>query len=157
TVKAVDGKQPNISGTNALQNYWMINGSGITTNLTFHYNSADVVGNETNYNVFKCSGGTCTQPPNQSVDSGAHTATVTGVSSFSDWTLSEASAISPPILEVNTTDDQDFGLCQPSPGHCSLREAINVANSNPDQNMITFNIPANDAHHFYYKDDGIAN
>jgi uncharacterized repeat protein (TIGR01451 family)/CSLREA domain-containing protein len=60
----------------------------------------------------------------------------------------------PATLVVNTTDDQDFGFCLPSPGHCSLREAINAANSNADANTINFNIPASDAQHYYYKDDG---
>ncbi|HYX29113.1 MAG TPA: Calx-beta domain-containing protein, partial [Pyrinomonadaceae bacterium] len=46
----------------------------------------------------------------------------------------------PSTLVVNTTDDADNGACLPA--HCSLREAINAANSNPDANTINFNIPA---------------
>ncbi|MDX6385309.1 MAG: hypothetical protein QOK48_2882, partial [Blastocatellia bacterium] len=42
-------------------------------------------------------------------------------------------------LVVNTADDIDDGLC--TVGHCSLREAINAANANPDANTITFDIP----------------
>ena len=155
----MQGQQPNISGTNALQRYWTLSGSGLTANLTFHYSTAspnDVVGNEANYKIFKYDGAfTRFTPDATGVNSPQdHFATLNNVSSFSDWTLAETTAVSPPTLEVNTTDDQDFGFCQPSPGHCSLREAINVANGDPDQNMITFNIPANDARHFYYKDDG---
>ena len=39
---------------------------------------------------------------------------------------------------VNTTNDRDDGAC--NKGHCSLREAINAANSHPGADMITFNL-----------------
>ncbi|MDX6443533.1 MAG: trimeric autotransporter adhesin [Blastocatellia bacterium] len=261
TVKAVHGKQPNISGTNALQRYWILSGSGLTTDLTFHYNVVtpnDVIGNEANYKIFKYDGSFTLVAP-QSTNTVAHTATVTGVTSFSDWTLAEPTAIMPGTLQfvgapytdpemdssthtktitvsrtggsdgavdvtyatsagtatagsdyvettatlhwnngetvdksfnitvngdttyeanetvnitlsnvtdgatiappnpttltitnddpvpanatlvVNTTDDNDFGACVTA--HCSLREAINAANSLPDTNTINFNIP----------------
>ena len=40
------------------------------------------------------------------------------------------------ILRVNTTDDTDDGLCDPS--HCSLREAINASNASPGPDTIGF-------------------
>jgi CSLREA domain-containing protein len=89
TVKAVGTKQPNISGLNALSRYWTLSGSGITADLTFHYLVGDVVGTESSYKVFKYDG-SFTQPLGQSPPNTiAHTVTVTGVSSFSDWTLAE--------------------------------------------------------------------
>jgi CSLREA domain-containing protein len=267
TATAVQGKQPNIAGANALQRYWTLSGSGITTDLTFHYRggapaTGDVVGNEAIYKILKYNG-SFTQVPNQSIDTGAHTATVTGVSSFSDWTLAEPAAIAtgtlqfsatnfndtelnssshtatitvtrtggstgpasvhwatsagtatagtdyteasgdlnwidgdatskqftvtvfgdttyeanetvnltlsaaagatlgtpnpatltivnddnpPANLVVNTNDDQDFGACLPSPGHCSLREAINAANAVSDASTISFNIAGAGVH-----------
>ncbi|MGB5052107.1 MAG: FG-GAP-like repeat-containing protein, partial [Caldilineaceae bacterium] len=45
----------------------------------------------------------------------------------------------PAIVVVDTADDNDDGFC--GYGHCSLREAINVANYLPDLNTINFNIP----------------
>jgi CSLREA domain-containing protein len=42
-------------------------------------------------------------------------------------------------LVVNSAGDADDGTC--NVGHCSLREAINAANANPDLDTITFNIP----------------
>lgn len=39
-------------------------------------------------------------------------------------------------LTVNTTDDLDNGACLAA--HCSLREAINAANCNPDATVINF-------------------
>jgi len=40
---------------------------------------------------------------------------------------------------VNTTDDKDDGVCDDK--HCSLREAINLVNSNAELESIEFNIP----------------
>ena len=60
---------------------------------------------------------------------------------------------------VNTTADTiDDNLCLPvgSGNGCTLREAINAANASPAATAINFAIPANDARHFYYKDDGVA-
>ena len=44
---------------------------------------------------------------------------------------------------VNTTDDTDDGTCDGT--HCSLREAINAANSNSGSDTIAFNIPTSDS------------
>src|SRR5260370_9551134 len=57
----------------------------------------------------------------------------------------------PTTLVVTKTADTT-GTC--IPGDCSLREAINAANSNSDQNTITLNIPAGDARDFYYRAAG---
>ena len=40
---------------------------------------------------------------------------------------------------VNTTNDSDDGVCNKT--HCSLREAINVANAQPGADIIAFDIP----------------
>jgi CSLREA domain-containing protein/uncharacterized repeat protein (TIGR01451 family) len=47
-----------------------------------------------------------------------------------------------PAFTVNTTNDVDDSACSAS--HCSLREAINIANVNPDASTIDFNIPGAD-------------
>jgi CSLREA domain-containing protein len=44
-----------------------------------------------------------------------------------------------PYLTVNTTDDLDDGAC--TEAHCSLREAIQYANTHFGQDTITFDIP----------------
>ena len=46
--------------------------------------------------------------------------------------------------EVNTTDDLDDGLCDTA--HCSLREAINIANATAGTQMITFDISGGGPH-----------
>ena len=43
-----------------------------------------------------------------------------------------------------------------TPGWGALREAIINANLTPGTQTITFAIPATDARHFYYRDDGVA-
>jgi len=45
-------------------------------------------------------------------------------------------------LSVNTTSDSNDGACNAM--HCSLREAIMVANNNPGPDAIVFNIPPGD-------------
>ena len=45
---------------------------------------------------------------------------------------------------VNTTDDVDDGLCDDT--HCSLREAINIANITAGQQIIAFEIPGSGPH-----------
>src|SRR5262245_60620200 len=45
---------------------------------------------------------------------------------------------------VNTADDHDDGNCNVA--DCTLREAINAANANPDSDIINFNIPGSGLH-----------
>lgn len=103
TVKAVQGPQPNITGANALQRYWTLNGTGITADLTFNYlDPTDIPGtaNESLFVIFKYDGSFST--PGGTVNTGANTATINGVSSFSDWTLAEAAAVQEGALEFSS-------------------------------------------------------
>jgi Calx-beta domain len=92
SVRPAQTKQPNVSGANALSRYWTLSGTGLTTNLTFHYLDGDIVGDENGYEVVKYDG-SFSIPSGQSVNAAANTATVNGVSSFSDWTLAEAPSV----------------------------------------------------------------
>jgi CSLREA domain-containing protein len=94
SAKPTQTKQPNISGANALSRYWTLTGTGISTNLTFHYLAGDVTsGTEANFKIFKYNGSTFTAFTPTTLDTTNHSATLDGVSSFSDWTLAESSAI----------------------------------------------------------------
>jgi CSLREA domain-containing protein len=113
TVSATQGPHPNIPGSNALQRYWTLNAPNpgiVSADITFKYRggnspTGDIVGNEANYKIFKYNAG-FTKVANQSIDTGAHTATVTGVTSFSDWTLAETSSVFANVT-LTKTDSQD--------------------------------------------------
>jgi uncharacterized repeat protein (TIGR01451 family)/CSLREA domain-containing protein len=130
TVKATAGAHPNISGVNKLQRYWTLNtpSPAVTSAaITFKYRgdpfpTGDVVGTEANYKVFKYDG-SFLEVPNQSIDTGAHTASVTGVSSFSDWTLAEPSSVGPPDLTVTKSAPGSV------PGGSTFTYKIKVSNS----------------------------
>jgi hypothetical protein len=106
TAKAVQGQQPNISGTNALQRYWTLTATGLTANLTFNYLAGDVVGTEANYKIFKYDGSFTQFTPN-SLDTTNHIATLNGVSSFSDWTLAEPVAVQSGNLQFSAVNYND--------------------------------------------------
>lgn len=91
TVKAVQGQQPNFpNDVKVLQRYWPLTAGAnpLTATLTFNYNAFDVPSgaNECALVIGKVDGGVITLPGG-SVNCTAHTATISNVSSFSDWTL----------------------------------------------------------------------
>jgi hypothetical protein len=92
TAKATQGPQPAVNPATSIQRYWTLNATGITADLTFQYLATDVMGTEANYRVIRVIGGTSVSFPTSTVNTGTHTATLTGVSVFSDWTVGETSA-----------------------------------------------------------------
>jgi hypothetical protein len=126
TVKATNGALPAFPNpAAALQRYWTLTGSNLTANLTFNYVDPidiPVTANENNFAIHKYDG-TLTKPGG-SVNAAANTATITGVTSFSDWTLA---APAPVVLNVNDS------------GAGSLRQAIADATTG---DIITFNLGA---------------
>ena len=101
TVRATQGKLPAISGANALARYWTLTGTGFTADLQFFYLAGDVTGTETSYALVKNSGGTLTFPGG-SVNAATHIASISGVTSFSDWTLAEPAAIQPGTIQFDS-------------------------------------------------------
>jgi hypothetical protein len=94
-VKANQGPQPNITTPgSSLQRYWSLDSFGdITTDITFNYlDPIDVPpdSGESSWVITKFNG--TFSFPGGSVDSEANTATITGVSSFSSWTLAAPNA-----------------------------------------------------------------
>ncbi|HST24161.1 MAG TPA: C25 family cysteine peptidase, partial [Blastocatellia bacterium] len=94
TAKAVQGPQPNLADpSKALQRYWTLTATGVTADLTFTYlDPPDVPGtaNEALFFIWKFDGSFTA--PGGTVNTVANTASITGVSSFSDWTLAEPAA-----------------------------------------------------------------
>jgi CSLREA domain-containing protein len=140
TVKAIQGKHPAFTGANALLRYWTLSNSGsVTANLTFHYLGADVAGVEPNYKVFKYDG-SFTKPPGQSVNTAAHTATVNGVSSFSDWTLDNLPTLSIDNVSINegsVTGTTDFTFTVTKTGTTALTATVNFATAPGTTNPAT--------------------
>ncbi|GEM_PF-1141416 len=105
TAKAVQGPQPNIGNPSfALQRYWTLTGTGVTADLTFNYldpTDIPVTATEGNFNILKYDG-TFTFPGG-TVTPAANTATITGVTTFSDWTLAEGSAVNGSLQFSNAT------------------------------------------------------
>ncbi len=102
SVKAVQGAQPNAPNANlALKRYWTLTETGdLTADLTFKYLDADVpVGVTESAFTLQRYEGTFTQVP-ATIDPAANTATASGISQFSDWTLLAPSAPTAANVEV---------------------------------------------------------
>jgi hypothetical protein len=100
TVGAAQTFHPALSSSSnkVLQRYWSLTATGnLTANLAFNYLQADVLGNESIYRITRIQGNTINAFPNACpspcVDTTNNTAIINGVSSFSDWTLAEPSAV----------------------------------------------------------------
>ncbi len=128
TVRAVQTIDPSLpAGTKAITRYWLLTATGITADLTFSYlDPADIPGTvtESNLHVFRH------DPPSFTdlggvINTAANTAMVTGVSSFSDWTLAEPGA----DLGVTKTD----GVTAATPGG-SVTYTITASNAGPSAN-----------------------
>ena len=98
TARAIDAVQPNVPNpAKAISRYWKLAGTGITSDLTFTYlDPADIPGTvtESSLAILKYDG--AFSFPGGSVNTAANTATITGVTSFSDWTLAEPGALAAP-------------------------------------------------------------
>jgi uncharacterized repeat protein (TIGR01451 family) len=131
TIAAVQSAAPGIQPAGkVLQRYWKLNASGITTDVTFNYlDPPDVPGTvtEANLRVFRHGVANPSDYSDQggTINTAANTATVTGVSSFSDWTLAEAGA----DLAITKTD----GVTTATPGG-SVTYTITASNNGPGAN-----------------------
>lgn len=103
TVTAVHGPQPFAYPASAvLQRYWTLAGAGLTADLTFHYLDADVpvTATEANFVIYKFNGAVYATPGG-TVTPASNTANITGVSSFSDWTLAEPGTTPVELMEFS--------------------------------------------------------
>ena len=114
TVKAIKGQHPQYGGgapgSGALQRYWTLTGTGQTANLTFYYIDPDdieVTADESTYEIVKRDGSGWTAPGG-SVNTGANTATISSVTSFSDWTLGATTPSSPTAVKLISFDAVEY-------------------------------------------------
>jgi CSLREA domain-containing protein len=155
TVTPVQGAMPPLPAATALARYWSLSGTGITTNLVFHYNQSDVNGNENNYRIHRKSGATTTSLPNNCpsatcVDPAANTGTVGGVSSFSDWTMAEFAL--PTAANVNVsgrvTGPDGIGISRAAVTMTDLAGNPRTAITNPFGFYTFTDVPAGAAYTF---------
>ncbi len=90
TVQAVDTASPAAIMTPKITRYWALTGLNLTADISFTYLDGDITGtDETKLRVYK---ETANQCGGDCVVDATNTGTVTGVSSFSNWTLAEVAA-----------------------------------------------------------------
>jgi len=125
-IAAVQTAAPGIQPTSkAISRYWDITATGVTADVTFSYlDPADIPGTVTegSLSVVKRESGNPSNYTNEggSINTGANTATVTGVSTFSTWTLAEAAA----DVAITITD----GVSNVTPGG-SVTYTITASNN----------------------------
>ena len=104
TATVSDVFMPGLPATaSSLSRYWSLEGAGITANLTFNYVDADVNGTESDYKIYRRpvnNNALVTQYASFSIDTAANTATATGVSNFSDWSI--GNLFEPPATPTDT-------------------------------------------------------
>lgn len=101
TVSSTAGDHPNVSdAAGTLDRHWSITPSGIdlssgAATLTFNYAASDVSGTvaEASMVAGRYTGSAWQIFPGTTINTGSRTATVTGVSTFSDWTLGNSAAV----------------------------------------------------------------
>src|SRR6185312_1618600 len=114
TVVAVQGPHPSfpaVSQQYALQRYWTLTATGVTADLNFNYldpTDIPVTANENNFAIFKYDGSFTM--PGGTVSPGTNEASITGVTSFSDWTLAQPNA-------PTAADSRVSGVVTSSDGH----------------------------------------
>ena len=86
TVSVTDAVLPGLDPSYSASRYWTLTeGGDLTADLTFNYTDADVNGGEGFYQVYKRESGTTTVVSGSTNDAAANTASVSGVTNFSDW------------------------------------------------------------------------
>jgi hypothetical protein len=87
TVSVTDSTLTGLDPSKSATRRWNIDQTGgpINADMTFAYIPLDINGTEANYKVYKNENNATTEVTPSSINTGAHTATVTGVTSFSTW------------------------------------------------------------------------
>ncbi|MGQ0543420.1 MAG: carboxypeptidase regulatory-like domain-containing protein, partial [Blastocatellia bacterium] len=93
SISATDDFLPRLVQATAVSRFWSLTETGdLTANLAFTYTDPDINGTETNYKVFRRSGGVTAEVAPSTINAAANTATVNGITDFSDWGIGESLA-----------------------------------------------------------------
>lgn len=86
TVSTTGTMLPFLDPYNSVTRQWRLTEAGtLTANIAFKYNDADVVGDEPAFKVFRYEAGVTDEVTPNTVDPAVNTASVTGITNFSDW------------------------------------------------------------------------
>lgn len=104
SVKPTDDFLPGLVTATAVSRYWSITETGdVTADLVFTYLDADINGTEANYKVFKRESNVTSEVMPSTINAAANTATVTGITNFSDWGIGESLAPTVPFADISGT------------------------------------------------------
>ncbi len=100
SVSPTDAVLPGLAPATAVSRFWSLTeGGDLTATLNFTYLDADVNGTETNYKVFRRTGGVTAEVAGSTINDATNVATVTGITDFSDWGIGEA--LDAPVLTAD--------------------------------------------------------
>jgi Carboxypeptidase regulatory-like domain len=133
TVSLTDDFLPGVVQHDAVSRYWTVTETGdLTANMTFTYLDSDVNGNESLYKVFKRENGSTVPIAPSTSSPAANTASVTGVSNFSDWGIG---ALTPTAAAVNVggriSDANGYGVSRAMVTMTDHNGQIRTALTNP--------------------------
>jgi hypothetical protein len=98
TVNATDAFMTGVNMASSVSRFWTLTETGdITSDLSFVYDNSDVNGNEALYKVMRRSGGMTVASSSSTVNAATNTASIIGVSSFSDWSVGQPLAVAAPV------------------------------------------------------------
>jgi hypothetical protein len=143
TVKATQGPQPSVNPATSIQRYWTLTeGGDVTADLTFNYlDPTDIAGTEANYKVIRVIGGTSVAFPTSVVTPAANTATLAGVSNFSDWTVGEIASptAAPATISGRVTTTSGAPMAGVTMRLDGGRSAITITDANGNYRFV--NVP----------------
>lgn len=114
SVKPTDAFLPGLVTATAVSRYWSLSEIGdLTATLAFTYLDADINGTEASYKVFRRAGGVTSEVMGSSINAATNTATVTGITDFSDWGIGEAVAPTMPFASIDGTVTSSGGIALP--------------------------------------------
>lgn len=88
SVTAVGNNRTGMDAAQSANRYWALALTGaLTTNLVFNYLDSDVAGTESGYKLYRWNALTSTAVTPFTLNTAANTVSVTGITSFSDWTI----------------------------------------------------------------------
>jgi autotransporter-associated beta strand protein len=135
-VAGIVPENPSLPAGHSLNRYWRLtSGGGLTTNLVFNYGDGDVQGNESTYRIIRIVGGSPTTFLNNCaggspcVNTVANTATINGVSNFSDWTVGEP-------LAPTATNATIAGRVMTASGHPIANARMVLTNTEGERTVI---------------------